>query len=349
MAKQKTAEQIMRAQIRKEYKMKSEFYNLNSILGNDWALFYILIGAREAGKSYAVMEYCLRQWKQKKTPFTWIRLTTTSTQKMLANKADKLVDPDLRRKYDLELTTKGMDVYDHGEKMCKVLALSEMAKEKGVALFDKDYDGYYNIVCDEFQREPGEVKRFDIVYNLVGTLENLCRSRKDKIRIFMICNLLENANDVLVAFNFIPEQYGRYKLKKKRAVIDYIPPTEQYLNRRKGTIADLLTPEASNFTNKLKQDRTRLFKGNLGKPQTLIKFFKEEDTWFVLWSSGTICKYNKEKLKNVIAMRPYLDEVFEMERRDNVIHRFDSRSLYFRNLITQQTFQKQMEMVRTSK
>lgn len=69
---------------------------------------------------------------------------------MLANKADKLVDPDLRRKYDLELTTKGMDVYDHGEKMCKVLALSEMAKEKGVALFDKDYDGYYNIVCDEF-------------------------------------------------------------------------------------------------------------------------------------------------------------------------------------------------------
>ena len=29
-----------------------EFYRLNSLLGNDWAMFYILIGGRETGKSY---------------------------------------------------------------------------------------------------------------------------------------------------------------------------------------------------------------------------------------------------------------------------------------------------------
>jgi hypothetical protein len=41
-------------------KRESEWYNLDSVLAYDWALFYVLIGARECGKSYAVMDYCLR-------------------------------------------------------------------------------------------------------------------------------------------------------------------------------------------------------------------------------------------------------------------------------------------------
>jgi len=28
-----------------------DFYEIRSILGNDWAMFYFLLGAREAGKS----------------------------------------------------------------------------------------------------------------------------------------------------------------------------------------------------------------------------------------------------------------------------------------------------------
>ena len=59
--------------------------------------------------------------------------------KMLANKAEKLVDADIARKYDLQLTVKGNNVYDHGEKMATVLALSTFANDKGVALFDKDF------------------------------------------------------------------------------------------------------------------------------------------------------------------------------------------------------------------
>ena len=329
-----------------------EFYNLRSILGNDWAFFYILIGAREAGKSYAVMDYCLKQWVNEGTSFTWIRLTTISTQKMLANKANKFVDPDLVRKYDLDLKTKGMDVYDltrdpdMKKPMAKVLALSEMAKEKGVALFDKDYEGYYNIVCDEFQREPGERKMFDITYNLVGTLENLVRSRKNKIRIFMICNLLEEANDVLCAFNFIPEEFGRYYLKKKRAVIDYIPPSTAYLKRRQGTVADLLTPTASNFTNTQCVDRTLIVKNQLRKPDCIIKFGKDTSSWFTIWNGKIITKYNKEVGLPIIAMRPYIDEVFEAGLRDSVILRYDARCFYFRDLITQKIFQKELEMLK---
>lgn len=367
-----------------EAKRNNEWYDLNPILGNQWAMFYILIGGREAGKSWAVMEYCLRQWKKHKTPFVWIRLTTISTQKMLCNKADKLVDADLRRKYDLDLTTKGMDVFDHGEKMCKVLALSEMAKEKGVALFDNQYDGYYNIVCDEFQREPGEVKRFDITYNLVGTLENLCRSRKYKVRIFMICNMLEQCNEILAdGFNFIPEEFGVYKLVRhkdillkylkelencatpeeeaiinkkyekydfgKRAVIEYIEPTNAYKTRRKGTIADILTPTASNFTNVLARDKTLIFKGQLRQPQLIIKFTTDPNTWFTIWNERVICPYNKEHLDNIIAMRPFVNEVFSPNARDNVILRYDARAFLFKNIITQTKFEKHLASLRPNK
>lgn len=41
---------------------KSEWYGVRSILGNaNWAMFYLILGAREAGKSYSVMEYFVKQ------------------------------------------------------------------------------------------------------------------------------------------------------------------------------------------------------------------------------------------------------------------------------------------------
>ena len=380
----KTTLQQLRSDANRREKLNNQWYDLNPILGNQWAMFYILIGAREAGKSYAVMEYCLRQWKEKGTPFTWVRLTAVSTQKMLANKADKLVDPDLRRKYDLDLTVKGMDVFDHGKKMCKVLALSEMAKEKGVALFDADYDGYYNIVCDEFQREPSEKRTFDVSYNLVGTLENLCRSRKHKVRIFMICNLLEECNEVLAdGFDFIPEDFGIYKLVKnkkalmcfldeleatktaeerqkiyeaykdidfgKRAVIHYIAPSLAYLTRRKGTIADILSGSQSNFTNFISQDRSLIFTGKLRKPFAIIKFTKSRDDWFTIWDNGIIAQYNKETLPTIIPMRPYVNEVFSPDARDSVILRYDARAFQFRDMITQKKFEKNLTLLRQTR
>lgn len=38
-----------------------EFYRLQSILGYDWAIFYFLLGGRQAGKSYATTDFFIRQ------------------------------------------------------------------------------------------------------------------------------------------------------------------------------------------------------------------------------------------------------------------------------------------------
>lgn len=327
-------------------------YQLRSILGYDQAVFHILIGSRGLGKTFSIQDYLLYRWANYGEPFTYIRLTTISTQKMMANNAEKLIDPKLKRWYDLDLRTNGMNVYDISrdpEKkypMCRVIALSEMAKEKGVAMFDADYEGQRNVFIDEFMREPGERALFDITYNMIGALENIIRDQVNKAKIFMACNLLEECSDVLANFNFIPEVFGIYYLRNKRAVIHYAPPGKEYLASRKGTISDMLAGDQSNFSNVLDIDRRLLYKGQLVKPMAVIKFGKSKDEWFTIWNSRVIVKYNKEQGLPAIAMRPYIDEVFNAMLRDDVIVRFDMRSFLYRDLITQKRFQKSIEQVK---
>ena len=170
---------------------KSQWYNLRPILGHfNWAMFAILLGGREVGKSYSVTNFFVDQWKNKGIPFTWLRLTENAARKLLQNNAEKLVDPDLRRKYDLDLVTNGNNVYEVTKRtkpdkngktkilekklMARVYALSTFYNDKG-SIFDKDFlndpNMRYNVAVDEFEREKGEKNTFNIVYSLVKQLD----------------------------------------------------------------------------------------------------------------------------------------------------------------------------------
>lgn len=349
---------------------KSQWYNLRPVLGcANWALFYILLGARETGKSYAVTNFLVDQFVNKGIPFVWIRLTERQSQKLLQNNAEKLVDPDIRRKYNLDLTTNGYNVYNVVKRsepdkngktkilekklMARVLNLSTFYGDKG-SIFDKDFlkdelggwNGmWYNIAVDEFQREKNEKNTFDILYALTNQLENLVRSTKEHVRVFFMGNTLEEASDILCAFNFIPEEFGLYKLKKKRAVIHYIPPSDLYLQRRKGCIADLLMPTASTFTNQVETDKSLISKQKLIEPMYVIKFSKDRGDWFTVWNNNIIAPYRGER-KPVLAMRPYLDEIYNLDRVKAVMETFDTRSYQFRNLITFKKFQSEMALLK---
>lgn len=235
--------------------------------------------------------------------------------------------------------------------MARVYALSTFYNDKG-SIFDKDFlndpNMRYNVAIDEFEREKGEKNTFDILYSLVNQLENLLRSTKERTKIFFLGNTLEEASDILCAFSFIPESFGIFKLKSKRCVIHNIAPTEEYKERRKGTIADILMPTASTFTNKIDTDNSLINKSQLIAPNYVIKFTKDKAHWYTVWNSNIVTKYNGEK-KPVIAMRPYLDEVFNVEAQKNMILLFDTRSLQFRNLITFKQFQSDMEALKPRK
>ena len=347
----------------KQAKKAAEWYSIRSLLGYSWAIFYFMIGGREAGKSYATTEFFVGQWKKYGRPFYWLRLTDRTQSILLKNNAEKLIDPDLRRKYNLDLSVVGDGVYEVTKRdsegkirekklMCRILALSTFYNDKGSGLFDKDFLNdpkmYYNICLDEMNREMNEKNSFDILYAFTNQLENLVRSTKQRVRVICIGNYLEEASDILCAFNFLPEHFGRFKLKKKRAVIDYIEPTETYLNRRKGTIADILMPNASTFTNKIKTDETLIAKRRLSKPSYIIKFTSSEDNWFVIWDSCVIRRYHNEKCQT-IAMRPYIDEFYQSRLRDTIIEQFDTRSFLYADLITFKLFQKNLEILKPRK
>ena len=354
---------------RNKIKKNSQWYNLRPILGHfaNYAIFACLIGGRQAGKSYSVTNFFVDQWKNKGIPFTWLRLTETAARKLLQNNAEKLVDPDLRRKYDLDLVTNGNNVYEVTKRtkpdkngktkilekklMARVYALSTFYNDKG-SIFDKDFlddpNMRYNVAIDEFEREKGEKNTFDILYSLVNQLENLLRNTKERVKIFFLGNTLEDASEILCAFNYIPESFGIFKLKSKRCVIHNIEPTEEYKEMRKGSIADILMPTASTFTNKIDTDTSLINKSQLIAPNYVIKFTKDRSHWYTVWNSNIVTKYNGEK-KPVIAMRPYLDEVFNVESQKNLILLFDTRSLQFRNLITFKQFQSDMEALKPRK
>lgn len=382
-----------RDKIKKQREQQQQYYCDRSILGYWWAMFYILLGGREAGKSYAVTDTFCNQFKRYGRPFYWLRLSETSARKLLQNNAAKLVDPDLRRKYKLDLVTNADCVYAVTKRskpdaqgktkilekklMARVFSIATFYNDKGSGLFDKDFlddpNMYYNICLDEMNREQSEKNTFDIVYNFTNQIENLVRSTKNRIRIVMIGNTLEEASDIMCAFNFIPEEFGRYKLVKnkkllrkylddleaaktqeeqiavnskyakidfgKRAVVEYIEGSENYRNRRHGTVADILMPTASTFTNKIDVDGSLVYKGRCKSPTLVIKYSKDPGEWFTLWDGKCIRPFKGEK-KPVISMRPYIDEVFDAKTRDQVISLFDARAYLYKDLITFKKFQK---------
>lgn len=350
---EKELDKLFRAERRaQKRRAASRFYNLNSILGNDWAMFYCIIGGRMTGKSYALADYLCRRKKQlgDMCKNYWMRISETSTKALLANKADKLIDPDLKRKYDVDLSTKGFEVFNRGEPYMTVVPLSQFGKLKGVGFYDKDYEGEYNIILDEFQLEIGEKRTsFDILYNFIGMCENIARTTKKKIRVFLVGNTLEEASSILKAFNFLPEKFGRFYLKSKRCVIDNLEPTEDYLNDRKGSVADILGGDTmSNYTNELTKDRSMIERKRTKRPTAIIKFQKDCGHWYTVWDGHIIRKWNREQLSEgqIFCMRPYLGNYYSMERKKQVIMMYDNKGWKFANLIIQAYFQDELATVR---
>ena len=344
MAKVDRTVSEMTKKVQKAVESSNQWYSVRSILGYSWAIFYILLGAREAGKSYSVMDFFLHEYFTKGKDFTWLRLTEASTKKLLANNAMQFIDVKLMNDYGIssnDLAVKGNTVFFKGKKMARILALSTFYSDKGVAHFeDKEIDDElfgYNICCDEFQRERNEKNTFDITYAFVNQLENLVR-HKTNARIFLIGNTVEECSDILTLFNFIPEKYGRYKLKKKRCVIDYIPPSKKYLERRKGSIASILAPNESTFTNEQKFDKRKIYKGRLRHPDFVIMFRKES---FTVWDGAIVARFNGEQ-RPVIAMVPLMinNAAYRSELRDEIILMDYEKRFMFKDLMTQKLFDK---------
>ena len=281
-----------------------------------------------------------------------MRLNDIALKNMMMNNGAKMFEPLLVRKYKMNIKVSGDTVYyldKDGKKLgilCYVYGLSVAYNNKGAALFDKSTFKGANIIVDEIAFEKGQRRTFDVVYNLKLQIENICRSERDGVKVFFMLNNTEDCPDILSMFGFIPLEFGVYKLKRKHCVIDYIPNNAAYEKRRKKALANELDTGTGNFTNKIKRDIQLIYKGRLTYPSTIIKFSKDETDWFTVWDNNVVCKYNGEKKASTIAMKRYIDDIFNTELRDAVIEINDVRGYRFKDILTQTLFYKKLEEIK---
>ena len=329
------------------------------------------------GKTVSSLNYCLKQFFKKGKRFLWLRLKEPSVKALLANDAKDFIDSTLIEKYGITgLKTEGNVVLvstvpepskksDYKE-MCKIMALSTFYIMKGVALNksdkkkDKKFDEktskniitrnvrkYSTIVLDELNQERSEKKTFDISYSFVNTLETVCRNDTDR-RIILCGNTLEEGSDILSnCFNFIPNQLGTYFLKNKHCVIDYIDDSDKFKADRKSSIAGIIAPNESTFTNIIQSDTQLLVGKTKGKQRYIIRFDNGKD--FVVCEGGIITKQKYSKYSNlrIVAMRPYLVGVpYYKEDALEIITRAQERLYKFDMLITLKQFYSELKLLK---
>lgn len=338
------AEILVKGELQKKRKKElyeaKEWYTIRALLGNQWANWFIMAGARERGKTFSVQEFVLNCFFNPKSklyhvPFYWMRLNDIAIKNMLMNNAAKMFEPLLVRKYGLEnVKVKGDSIFIGKLLLCRVYGLSNAYNNKGAAIFDaKTFKGC-NIIIDEVALEKGQRKTFDVVYNLKMQIENIVRSERENVRVFMMLNNTEDCPELMAMFGFIPVEFGVYKLKRKHCVVDYIPNNKAYDERRKKALANEIDTGTGNFTNKVVRDLESLYKGRLTTPTLVVKFSKDQSDWFTIWSGNVVCPYNGEK-KTSVAMKRYINDTFTPELRDSIIEQEDVRAFKYKDILTQ--------------
>lgn len=338
----------------KEMKYYTEY--LNSLMGNQKKYkVYCLLGARGVGKSYAISKKMCTMHKKYGEMFKcyWIRIADTSAKALLRNKAQDLVDPDLYRSFGLSLSTKGPVVYNHGKEFCRVISLAGSGKFKGTAIYDKDFiasGGRIMIILDEMNLEITEKRTFDIPTAFLSVLETLIRMEYEGVTVFMIGNTAADANAILAkCFNFQPEpgKFGRYKLPRKSLIIDYQEPSEAYLDKHnQSLIGRMTTGDDVNYSNQQVVSTELIYKGRVRKPSFVIKFSRYHKDWFTVWDGKVIKKFHDETIKSYIAMRPYLNSQYSMDKAKGIIEIFDAQGFLFDNLSTQAYFSDELAKIR---
>lgn len=348
-------ERLIKSELQKKKKKDlyeaKEWYTIRALLGNQWANWFIMAGARERGKTFSVQDYVLNCFFNPKSklyhvPFYWMRLNDIAIKNMLMNNAAKMFEPLLVRKYGLQdVKVKGDSIFIGKQLLCRVYGLSNAYNNKGAAIFDASTFKGCNIIIDEVALEKGQRKTFDVVYNLKMQIENIVRSERENVKVFMMLNNTEDCPELMAMFGFIPIEFGVYKLKRKHCVVDYIPNNKAYDERRKKALANEIDTGTGNFTNKVVRDLSLLYKGRLTTPTMVIKYSKDQTDWFTIWSGNVICPYNGEKVSS-IAMKRYIDDTFLPTLRDSIIEQEDVRAFKYKDILTQSLWRKNMELIK---
>lgn len=355
----------------KKFDKMGLYYTTCSAFGIPWWTWYWMIGARGRGKSYAALETVLqfmRKYGQENVKCYYFRISDTSVKAMLADKGRKAVDAKLKRKYNLDLEVHNYSLYNNGKPFIDFYPLVSAAKKgKGVAEYDPEFLGnqpegvrrFIFLLIDEFMIDETQEKRTigNPVKQFKMYFENIMRDQEQldyrAVMVLGCANNVAECNDFLAEIcGFIPSAPGRYKLKRKHMIIDMIPNSQAYIEKRKKSIgADIMGyDDDENYTNIIKRDLETLMPHGtrLRIPTRIIKFSKEKKDWFTVWDGNIIKKYTNQPFKSsmVTSMKRYLDNQFDPEKVLQVIQMQDARFFKFSDLMSQASFISNLKLIR---
>ena len=330
---------------------------------------FVLTAVRGIGKSVISVETAIilkRKYGYENVKCFYFRLTDQSIKAMLANKAAKAIDPFLIDKYDLEITCKNNIVYDHGKPLIEFYPLvSAGSKGKGVNLYDCNWftkpHRYVVTIWDEFLMAEGIEKKSvgDPVAQYRIYMEAILRDAQrlpyQAVINFLLANSVSECAPVTgVLFNYIPNpnETQRVKLTRYHTLFWNCPVTEAYKEKRKHSYnADILDLKNDiNYTNEVKRDLDLIKpkQARIHKVTALIKFSKNPVDWFCLYDGKFIRRYRNECVKKdlCIAMKRYLDELYNPELAQMVFDRFDARNFYYADLMSQALFTTKLKLLK---
>lgn len=318
------------------------YLNTNHIFSYHGITDFIYTATRGVGKSVISVETVIilkRKYGYENVKAYYFRLTDNSVKAMLANHAEKAIDPYLITKYNLNISCKNNIVYDHGKPLIEFYPLvSAGSKGKGVNLYDcnffnkRDKNGkkiktFVVTIWDEFLMAEGVEKRSigDPVQQYKIYKEAILRDAEvitdyDAVYNFLLANNVSECAAVTGAlYNYIPDpnNFKRVKLTRKRALFWNVPITEKYKEKRKKSYnSNIMDYENDPNYAMIEKDLSLIKskKTRIRKVTAVIKFDNiDKKKWFCLYDDKYIRQYKHENFKAdiVIAMKRYLDEKFD--------------------------------------
>ena len=75
-------------------------------------------------------------------------------------------------------------------------------------------------------------------------------------------------------------------------------------------------------------------------------FGKHRDMQYLVWNGNVITRYKGQPVTLTVSMKPYLDERYDPEKRNQIIEMFDACAFKFNTLITLSYFQGDLSKIR---
>lgn len=321
-----------------------KWYNINDVMGYD-KLFYIIVGARSIGKTYAVKRMVLKKYLKTGEQFIYMKRTEDDIAETTQKWFDDLERNGLFKGYTLDYGGGNFYFYkseleededfNKEDYICGYYkALTKVVGKKSIP-----YPYVRTIVYDEFMNEKGVYSIKNEPHHLMEFYYTVARLREpgDEVRMIMLSNAISITNDYFRYFKFRIPQGFTYGFLQKKEIVLHIAESKEFEkafkeNRINGLFED--TPYYDYAVeNKFFYDNNN-FVGS--RPKNLVYSFniKYDNVVYAVWIRSDRSEYYVDANKVDKKFTPTIAVRKDDHDNGTIFNERISRSFHLKQLAT---------------